>query len=142
MESKREYHDAPSGEIKLPKEVYYICLWTVRDSERLKQMASVLDFEDESGQKSIEPGADAAYVEPDDLCTGDTRLVSDMTAQHAAYELQCIENAISSIPEVYREGLLDNIIRKAPLGDFAHPNTWKRWKLVFLYGLAKELHLI
>ena len=69
-------------------------------------------------------------------------MVSEAAVQQAAHELECIDNALESIPEVYREGLLDNIIEKKPFGDFAHPNTWKRWKLVFLHGLAKQLNLI
>jgi phosphomethylpyrimidine synthase len=69
-------------------------------------------------------------------------VVTDAAARHAAYELGCIERALEGVPEVYREGLLDNIVNKTPFGDFAHPNTWKRWKLVFLYELAGALDLI
>ena len=119
MDSKRAYRDAPGSDIKLPREVYYRCVWIVRDRSRLERLASLLD----------ETVTDAAVV-------------SDAAIHHAAHELECMELALNSIPEVYREGLLDNIINKAPFGDFAHPNTWKRWKLVFLYELAGALDLI
>lgn len=134
MESKTTYRDAPSGEIKLPKAVYYRCLWTVRDAERLETLASVL----ESGQDAYSGGESVSS------CTEktDSVLVSDGAARHAAFELECIARALAQIPEVYRNSLLDNIHRKTPFPDFAHPNTWKRWKLVFLYELAKELCLI
>lgn len=126
------YRDAPGSNIRLPREVYYRCVWTVRDMERLKKMASVLAYD---GGNSTDL---SCTVESE--CAGE--LVSEAAAKRAEYELRCIEKARASIPEVYREGLLDNIINKEPFSDFAHPNTWKRWKLVFLYELAKELCLI
>jgi hypothetical protein len=127
VDSKIPYKDAPSENIRLPREVYYRCLWTVRDEKRLRRLAALLD-----------PGSEpSVQCDPEDA-----RLVREETARHAAFEAACIDRALSRIPDVYREGLLDNIRDKTPLGDFAHPNTWKRWKLVFLYELAQELCLI
>lgn len=137
MQSKMTYRDAPAGDIKLPKEVYYRCLWTVRDADRLRMMASVLDADrsDETDAKNDEKASSVTHAE-------DAILISEESARRAAYELGCIERAYGKIPEVYREGLSDNIVSKTPFPDFAHPNTWKRWKLVLLYELARELRLI
>lgn len=123
MESKIEYRDAPSREIKLPREVYYRCLWTVRDIRRIMEIA---------GAASGMPDADAA----------DARIVSESVIAQAAADLGHIRRALESVPEEYRSGILDNIISREPFGDEAHPNTWKRWKLVFLHELARELHLV
>ena len=128
MEGGKTYRDAPGSDIKLPKEVYHRCLWIVRDRSRLERLASVLDYDGEDTW-------DGGFAE-------DVSVVTDAAARHAAYELECIDSALESIPEVYREGLLDNIVNKTPFGDFAHPNTWKRWKLVFLHELARALNLI
>ena len=128
MDSKRAYRDAPGSNIKLPREVYYRCVWIVRDRSRLERLASLLD-------------ENAEFTWNEETVT-DAAVVSDAAIHHAAHELECMELALNSIPEVYREGLLDNIINKTPFGDFAHPNTWKRWKLVFLYELAGALDLI
>jgi hypothetical protein len=128
MDSRKTYRDAPGSDIKLPKEVYHRCLWIVRDRSRLERLASVLD----GSAGSIWSDGDAE----------DASVVTDAAARHAAYEIGCIDRALEGVPEVYREGLLDNITEKKPFGDFAHPNTWKRWKLVFLHGLAKQLDLI
>ena len=130
MESKKTYRDAAGRDVRLPREVYYRCLWTVRDAERLKGIAEILDHDEE-----------LYYTDAAGAGSG-TVIVTDDVAKHAAYELECIHAAITKVPEVYREGLLDNINKKEPLPDFAHPNTWKRWKLVFLYELAKQLKLI
>lgn len=138
MESKMVYRDAAGSDVKLPKEVYYRCLWTVRDSERLRKLAVLLEDTDRAEASAYKQ--DLLVLEAD--IDADATLVSDDVAERAARELKCIDRALSKIPEVYQEGLLDNIIDKEPFGDFAHPNTWKRWKLVFLYELAKELRLI
>lgn len=130
MESKRTYRDTAGREISLPKEVYYRCLWVVRDSRRLVMLVDA-HVKGEDAARSGDPGAEAPAV-----------MVSDETARRAAEELACIDRALRKVPEVYRKDLLDNIIDKKPFGDFAHPNTWKRWKLVFLYELARELRLI
>ncbi len=128
MESSKAYSDAPGSSIKLPREVYFRCVWIVRDCRRLSKLASFLD-----------ENAVFAWKEGE---TADTSIISEAAARNAAHELECIAKALESIPAVYREGLLDNIIEKKPFSDFAHPNTWKRWKLVFLHELARELDLI
>jgi len=136
MESKRIYRDAPLQDIKLPREVFYRCLWTIRDAERLMMLAGILA--DERAFAELETILPHTDTRPD---TG-VMIVSDVTARQAESELRCIERAIGKIPSVYRKGLLDNIINKTPFDDNAHPNTWKRWKLVLLYELALELHMI
>lgn len=141
MESNRTYRDTVASEIKLPKEVYYRCLWTVRDMKRLEKLASVLDVR--ASGKKIKPALlQTGETVQEEADPGAVSLVPDDVAGRAQRELKCISNALKKVPEVYREGLLDNIIGKEPFGDFAHPNTWKKWKLVFLYELARELRLI
>lgn len=141
MESKIVYRDAAGRDIRLPKEVYYRCLWTVRDSGRLEKLTALLAQdpgrrEEGTSHEYQAGGASNKEHEHEDS------VVSDDVLHRAAGELRCIRTALGRVPEVYREGLLDNICRKVPFEDFAHPNTWKRWKLVFMYELAKELRLI
>lgn len=140
MESKREYRDAPGRDIKLPRAVYYRCLWTVRDMARLEQIEELLRI----GAEQDAAGSFGSHTDfsGDDMSDGPVQLITDETAAHAAFDLGCIRRALLKIPQDYRENLLDNIINKTPYGDFAHPNTWKRWKLVFMYELARELRLI
>ena len=123
MESKREYKDTPAPDIKLPREVYYRCLWTVRDFRRIRELASAV------------PGIPMKE-------TPDLKIVSGNVIRKAASDLSMIRRALESVPEEYQTGILENIINKEPFGDNAHPNTWKRWKLVFLYELARGLDLI
>ena len=142
MESKRDYSDAGARELSLPREVYYRCLWTVRDAARLALTARAAGniSEDAFGsgimrivrlKEQTKKGSDEPAV-----------LVSEETAMQAMHDLRCIERAIDSIPDDYREGIIDNIMLKRDYPDFAHPNTWKKWRLAFLSELARELHLI
>ena len=135
MESKIAYRDAPDGSIRLPREVYYRCLWTVRDTGRLMKLASSLTA---AGNADLSAFASAENSDSAEQAV----IVSEKAAGQASSDLRCILSAIGKVPCAYREGLLENIIRKEPFDDFAHPNTWKRWKLVFLHELARELHYI
>ena len=123
MESKIEYRDKTAQEISLPREVYYRCIWTVRDMKRLGEIA-------------------CAAADKADAASDEGTIVSEDVIMQSALTLKCINDALGKIPDVYRTGIMDNIIRKEAFSDLAHPNTWKRWKLVFLYELARELHLI
>ena len=60
MESKRAYRDAPGSGIKLPKEVYYRCVWIVRDRSRLERLAAVTDGNGDSAW--TEESADAVSM--------------------------------------------------------------------------------
>ena len=69
-------------------------------------------------------------------------VLSERVIKQAASDIRCIYSALERVPEVYRKGIMDNIVDREPFDDLAHPNTWKRWKLVFLYELARELNFI
>ena len=79
-----------------------------------------------------EPGVDS-----DDL-----RIVNAEVIDQASRDLECINAALAAVPEVYRTGIMDNIVSRKPFDDLAHPNTWKKWKQIFLHELAKRMHLI
>ena len=138
MESKITYRDAPPGNIRLPKEVYHRCQWLVRDSARLRKLA---EASLEGSENTCEEGMTKEIASAEEIY-GPVTVADEAAIRRAVHETDCIQKASEKIPEVYREGLLDNIINRTPFADFAHPNTWKRWKLVFMYELAKEIHLI
>ena len=116
---------------KIPQDVYYRCIWLVRGSRRLRELAGIKD--DPQGAL---PARGADYDQTD------ASLVSEDVIRQAERDLECLSNALERIPGAYREGILRNIADKEPFGDMAHPNTWKKWKQEFIYQLAKELHLI
>jgi len=142
MESKMEYIDKTAQDIRLPREVYYRCLWTVRDVTRLKQLADTFSFDT---CITSETSDHMDTIEHSGIQTSDDetfRLLPEGVVKQAASDVRCINSALERVPDVYRKGIMDNIVMRVPFDDMAHPNTWKRWKLVFLYELAHELNLM
>lgn len=127
---------------KIPGDVYYRCVWLVRDSKRLAELASVEDYYSDS-DLYVETGFNSDS-EPEDYSEdfGAAAIVDERVIRRAENELRCIGKALSVIPEAYRHEILANIRDRQPFSDFAHPNTWKKWKHAFIYELARELHLI
>lgn len=127
MKSKSTYSErAVSAEI-LPDTVRKRCELLVRDSERLRRLVSAFE---EPCADSILPAQETPVI------------VTESAARRAADELRCIRESLEIIPEAYRQGIISNIESKTPFSDFAHPNTWKKWKKTFLIELARNLHLI
>ena len=60
----------------------------------------------------------------------------------ARESLRCIRKALQSIPKEYRQSTIDCIVFGVPYADTAHYNTWRKWRQIFIYELAKNLHLI
>lgn len=101
----KEYQSVREKNYVLPRAVYYQCVWTVRDMERMEKTAG------------LDPG-------------------------ETAKRLECIRRALLEVPEEYRSGVLKSIaVRGTNAGDFAHENTWKRWRQRFIFRLAKNLGL-
>lgn len=116
--------------IVIPREVYYRCIWLIRDMPRLEQLVLMR-----------QNGADGDYPETADI-SEDAIIVPETVIDRAAEDLETIKDTLNEIPEVYRQGIINNIISKDPFSDFAHPNTWKKWKTEFIHELARAMHYI
>lgn len=148
---------------KMPAEVYYRCIWLVRDSKRLELLAELSNAEygcEESQESAYTGTCESPIIAgeshnkrdlqlDDETDPGGWRIdmessviVSEEVVSRAEIELACIRAAIMRVPSAYRQGIIDNIASRKPFDDTAHPNTWKKWKQTFIYQLAKELHLI
>ena len=79
----------------------------------------------------------------DVLTYGNTAMQESPVAAEAMFKLDCIHRALMEIPEIYREGIIENIqTRRTGYPCSAHENTWKKWKQRFIYMLAENLRLI
>ena len=115
----------------LPREVYYQCIWIIKDMERLEKLTMRL--------KSSEMfDSDEIVFYMDDMDT--VQPVNVLEA--AAEKMRCIKAALDTIPEEYRQPILDNIIHMTACGDGACLNTWKKWKQKFIFELARNLNLV
>lgn len=114
---------------RLPKAVYYQCMWTVRDMDRLKRLALAAD----TGCRANE----LVFFEVDEEAVSDREVL-----KQAKYKLACIKRALEDVPEEYRKGTIDSIVYNLPFSEMAHENTWRKWRKVFIRNLASGLKLI
>lgn len=99
-------------EEKIPRSIYFECIWIIRDKKRLERiLASKID---EYGE----------------------------VERNAYYKLDAIHRAILKIPAEYRGVILRSItygIKNTNI--YIHENTIKKYKREFIYNLAKNLAL-
>lgn len=54
-------------------------------------------------------------------------------------QIDIVDRALEKVPEAYRQGIMDYIIKRKRYPDYAALNTWKMWKQRFVYWTAEEL---
>ena len=100
---------------KLSKEAFRETIWFIRQSEDYKrEYRSKIDlrgngFEIKRGSGHSDPTFEAVR-----------------RTEKIKGKIDAIEKGFSLIPEEYRKGLFDNIIKDRPYPDYAHTSTWKR----------------
>ena len=115
---------------RLPKEVYMQTLWAIRNYPRLKEEYSCL-----IGKAPVMDG------QPKGSSPGDPTGAAAVKSAELSEKIKCIDNALQLIPKEYRQGVLDNIILRAPYPDYAHENTWKTWRHRFIFYAATNMRL-
>ncbi len=125
---KKEADDALSG-INLPRPVYYQCIWIIKDIDRLRMLEAMHNYKEQ----------------PDELlCCGTEgeSMVTEKVIEEGVRRLRAIRAAIQPVPEDMRQDLIENIMAGTGFGDYAHENTWKKWKKRFINELAHNLDLV
>ena len=115
--------------MRLPKAVYYQCIWIIKDIDRLRRLEA-------AGNHGHTDDEFVFFVDDEEIIRD-----SDVLIQ-ARFKLACIRDALSLVPEEYRQKTIDSIIYGIPFDDVAHENTWRKWRQYFLRELAKNLMLI
>lgn len=130
----KEYQFRKEHKLVLPSEVYYQCLWVVRDMERLKELAEEPECENRVAEEVLQYEGVQFQV---------NSLEIPPEVAEAKFKLGCIRRALEVVPETYREAVLQNILQRGGgYNNMAHENTWKKWKQRFIYVLAENLCLI
>ena len=117
------------NEYSVPKAVYYQCIWLVKDMDRLRKLEAVSNYAVKEDELVFFMNDDEVIRDPDVL-------------DQAKWKLSCIRKAIIRVPAEYRQNTLDCITYNVPYSDMAHENTWRKWKQVLVWELAKNLCLI
>lgn len=118
-----------NNKFRVPKAVYYQCFWMIRDIDRLRKLEAVANYAPQNDELVF-------YVDDEDVIRN-----AEVLTQ-ARHNLECIRKALLEIPEEYRQSTLDCISYNVPYGDMAHENTWRKWRQVLIWELAKNLFLI
>lgn len=125
---KNEAADIISG-ITLPKAVYFQCIWIIKDIDRLRMLEALHNYKER----------------PDEmLCCGmkEDSMVTENVIEEGVRKLRAIRAAILPVPEDMRQDLIESIMAGTGFGDYAHENTWKKWKKRFINELAHNLDLV
>lgn len=117
------------NQYRVPKTVYYQCIWVLKDMDRLRRLEAVETRRKKKNESVI-------YMDDGEAISGAGVFVQ------AKWKLECIYNALMMIPAEYRKTTLDMIIYGLPFDDMAHENTWRKWRHVFIKELAKNLLLV
>ncbi len=135
----KDYQQKRMKDYVLPQPVYRQALWAVKDLSRLRNrliqlrqdayMAGSYDFT-------------AAHSERSDSKIYDITGSKAVEIANLSRRIAAIERAFDVLPEKYRAGIEDKLVKDMPYGDFAHPNTWKKWQQVFIYNVAVNLEIL
>ena len=115
--------------VKMPKAVYYQCLWTVKDIDRLYRLEAMMKHE---------KSEDEVVLYEDEGCMA----MNEEVLRQASWKLSCIKDALNVIPQEYRIETIESIVDGVFPTGIAHENTWKKWRRVFIKELAHKLNLI
>jgi hypothetical protein len=139
----REYQNVKNNPYKLPHNVYYKTLYTIRDYDRLKEKYNEL-LHKKGAWPNVERGKDERGKMVADIMPKSANIASsveDRAMQLAlmSKEIDAVDYPAALIPAAYRNGVLQNIKYGGHYPRDADVRTYQRWKQRFIYFVAKRL---
>lgn len=116
----------------IPHNRYMQIIYIIRDYDRLK--VSINDVIEESP-----PPPDGM---PRGNGTGNPTANKAAKLERVHEELRGIERAINTIPEEYRQSVLNNIQHNIRFPDYADYKTWKTWKRLLVQRVGENLNML
>lgn len=128
----RDYQRKLNNKYQLPREVYHLTLWQIRDYDRMKDEAEAILTE------SLPP----PDGQPKGTGTGDE--VASKAARREEYirKTRAVEEALEIVPEEYRRGVWRNVTEWKAYPKDADRSTYGRWKSRFVYETARRLGIV
>ena len=117
----RNYQKKKNNPYLLPKNLYAECKYLIKDYDRLKEEYTRLtNCDDEERNFAL-------------LCT-------------VAAKISAVETALDLIPEVYRDGVFNNLINERTKSGYYPINadfrTYQNYKQRFIYFVAKNMNYV
>lgn len=116
----------------LPANVRRQVLYLVKDYDRMVSEAD--GILDESGKPS--------GGMPRSGSISDTVAAKAAKRERLLQRINAIDEAALMIPKDLRDAVFENVKDGTPLPDLAHPQTYYRWRSIFLYAVAEKLNMI
>lgn len=125
----RNYQKTKNNPYRLPHNLYMRMLYLIRDYERIKaERQDILHSSPEHDGVPV-----SGFGSPTEA--------KAMRMYAIDQECVAVEKALQGIPEEYRKGVLNNICYRSPFPSDAGESTYKRWRVRFVYYVAKNCHL-
>lgn len=129
-----EYQRKRGNKYILPTATYNATIWIIRDYYRMKEDAAniLVSSPEDDGQ-------------PKGGGTGDPVFSKAAQREELIRRITVIEGERDKIPEVYREGVWQNVLYRSGYPTSTVPadrTTFARHKSRFVYGVAKKLKMI
>lgn len=125
----RDYQPKKNNKYLLPGTLYKLTLQLIRDHERKKTVYN--NIPDESKQRSDGMPRGSSMGNP---TQNDGIRLAEMKDT-----IDAVENALAEIPEEYRRGVWENIVRGKRYPDDADRATYSRHKRKFIYNVARNM---
>lgn len=120
----------------LPEAVYRQALWAVKDLPRMKEKLQELEEVLDSMPQAYSGMPHGSGGRPADITALRAGEIAGLSVR-----IRAIEDSLMTLPEQYRDSILDKLAYGVPYPDYVHMNTWKKWQQVYLYQVAMSLRL-
>ena len=129
-----DYQTTKNNQHLLPDTVYRRVISIIRDYDRRKEQYDNLPTDDIS--IGIVSGITSSKV------VDNTQRIGILRAE-IAKEIDAVDNALSIVPPIYRDGVLQHILfPRSGYPENAHRNTYRYWKKVFVITVAESMNIL
>ena len=128
----RDYQRKLNNKYRLPREVYHLTLWQIRDYYRMKDEADAI----------LEESPPPPDGQPKGQKTGDEVASKAMRREDYLRKTKAIEYALDIVPPEYQKGVWKSVVYADPFPIDAARSTYGMWKSRFVYECAYRLGII
>lgn len=128
----RDYQRKLNNKYRLPREVYHLTLWQIRDYDRMKDEADAI----------LEESPPPPDGQPKGQKQGDETASKAARREEYLRKTKAIEDALELVPPEYRRGVWKSVVYYDPFPIDAARSTYAMWKSRFVYECAYKLGIM